>query len=188
VIVNVRSKIFKFALLLGVVIAFSVGMLYYYSSVSVKGPIYDFVYERDSQSILKIFDKDWYWLVEESRETYSAEFMLTKRSRDKNPKNFGTLIIKVAQENDQLAGFVAYYRKSLVRGCLLFLGVADEFKRKGYGKQLAEYAVKDMLSMKMSVIELVTRVNNTRARSLYKKLGFKEVKIEGGFVTYEYWR
>ena len=159
------------------------GLVYYFSGNRV--PVYDFVELRDTQPILEMFDKNWYWLVEASRDEYSPEFMLQNRTPDKNPRNFGKLIIKVLREGDKTAGFVAYYKKSFYEYKLLYLAVGRAFRGKGYGYELAKYALQDMFSRGCRLIKLVTRENNIKARSLYKKLGFTEYLVEDGFAYFK---
>jgi Acetyltransferases len=158
--------------------------LVYKVAYSEKSQITDFVYSRDAESILKIFDIDWYWLVASSKEEYSADFMLKNRTYDKDPANFGKLTIKVLRDNDRLAGFNAYFKKKFYEGFLLYVGVDRDFRGKGYGEKLTKYAVNDMFADGCSVVKLVTRVANTKARSLYKKLGFEETLIDNGYVYY----
>jgi len=178
------SNFLKFLLVLGIFSLFIAGLFYFFAGE--RGPIYDFKYERDAKPILKIFDKDWYWLVASSREDYSADFMLkNKVPPGGGPEKFGELVIKVLLEDGKLAGFVAYHKKKFYEGFLLFLAVDKAFRGKGYGEQLARYAIDDLFEQGCSVIRLVTRTNNTAARKLYKKLGFDEALIEDGFVYFQ---
>ena len=122
--------------------------------------------------------------MEAERDQYSPEFMLKYRTPDKNPRNYRTLIIKVLREGDKTAGFVAYYKLNSFTYKLLYLAVDKDFRGKRYGMRLAKYAIQDMFARGGKIIKLVTRVKNKKARSLYKKLGFKETLIEDGFVYY----
>ena len=141
--------------------------------------------KRDTKPILEIFDKNWYWLIESTREEYSPEFMLEHRTPDRNPKNFGKMKIKILRDRGKLAGFITYYKLSVFRGKLLFVGVSSQFRGKGYGTKLVNYAVNDMFNnMGCSIVELITRTDNVRSRGLYKKLGFSETPLEKGFVQY----
>lgn len=144
----------------------------------------DFEYSRDAKEILNIFDKDWYWLVAASRENYDPEFTFRNKSHDKNPENFGKLVIKVLREKDRLAGFTAYFKQSFFEGYLLYVAVDRDFRGKGYGEILTNYAVKDMYALGCNVIHLVTRTENLKARSLYKKLGFSETAVDQVYAYY----
>jgi len=179
-----KPKFLKYILLFGLVVASIAGLFYFFSGE--KGPIYDFDPAKDTKPILEIFDKDWYWLVANSREEYSPELMLKHRAHDpKNPSSFGKLTIKVARENGKLAGFAAYYKRRFYEGFFLYLAVAREFRGKKYGEKLARYVLKDLFAKGCNVIRLVTRTDNVKARKLYTKLGFNIYKQEPGFVYFE---
>ena len=159
-----------------------------------QGPIYNFNASRDTAAIMDIFNQNWYWLL--ASENSSPAFMIKHRTHDANPLHFGSLHIKVlypekphsAQEaRHKLAGFAAYYMDTPQQGRLLFLAVPHEFRGKGYGKLLAEYAMQQMFEMGATHIALWTRVNNLPAQRIYKELGFKEVFDENGYVFFEYW-
>ncbi len=160
--------------------------IFYYLSVS-RGPIYDFDYARDSQEILNIFERDWYWLVASSREHYSPEFTLKYRTPKRNPLYFGRLRIKVLREGGAFVGFVAYFMETPNLGDLRFLAVNSEFRGKGYGAKLTRYALNDLICMGAKRIQLVTRTNNIPSQKLYKRLGFYETsRDDEGFVYFEY--
>jgi len=182
---NIRkSSYFRLIVITAVCSLCIAGLVYFFSGNRV--PIYDFSPARDMQPVLKIFDKDWYWLVYGvTPEEYSPEFTLKYRTPDRNPLNFGKLIIKVMREGGKTVGFVAYYKKNFYRYKLLYLAVGREFRGKGYGVKLAKYAIQDMFSRGAKVIRLVTRVNNIKSRNLYKKLDFKETITEGDLIYFE---
>ena len=72
-------------------------------------------------------------------------------------------------------------------GWLLFLGVADQFRKRGYGEYLVRYALEQMRQMGLTRVDLVTRVTNYRAQRLYKRIGFNEYKRDShGFVYFLY--
>jgi len=181
-----KSRLLKYIFLITAFLVFSGGLFFYLNRQ--KSNIYDFDYARDAKEILDIFDKDWYWLVAHfTPEEYSADFMLKNRTYEQNPANpanFGKLVIKVAREGNRLAGFTAYFKRRFYEGFVLYLAVARDFRRKGYGKKLMKYAINDLFNQGCSVIRLLTRTDNV-ARKLYEKLGFKLYKEEPGFVYYE---
>ena len=185
-----KSNLFKFAVFTAVFSLFIAGLVYFFP-LTKSEQIVDFNPERDTKPIVQLFDKNWYWLIaacpsEDSsvRDEYSPEFMLKHRTMDKNPANFGKLIIKVLREKNRFAGFTAYFKISFYRGFLQFVAVDSAFRGKGYGEKLTRYAIQDFFNMGIGVVELVTRTNNIKARSLYKKIGFTEDNIEDGFVYY----
>lgn len=159
--------------------------IYQQQSHSTQEIIYDFNATRDTQAIMDIFHQNWYWLL--ASEESSPTFMLKHRTPDANPMHFGSLHIKVLYKENKLAGFTAYYMETPQQGRLLFLAVAHEFRGKGYGKVLAQYAMEQMFIMDATHIALWTRVSNLPAQRIYKELGFKEMFDENGYVFFEYW-
>lgn len=170
-----------------ILLSFGASVFYYYAPQPMfvsNEPISDFQDERDTQDLLKLFEKDRYWLI--SSEDYDPAWALKTRSPNKRDNRyFGKLHIKVLRENGQFLGFVAYYMKNFFLGQLLFLGVNPDFRGKGYAQQLMKYAIEDMKKMGASMITLVTRTSNTSAQSVYKKLGFSVTHEEDGFVYFE---
>ncbi len=175
----------KRGILVSITIAIlSIGILYYVLVPS--GPIYDFVPARDTQEILKIFEDNWYCLIES--EDYSPEFMLENRAPSKDPLYVGSLHIKVLREQDKLAGFTAYYMKKKRLCQLLFLAVSSTFRGKGYGEQLVRYVLEDAINLGADRVQLVTRATNFPAQALYNRIGFTQVRVreDGKFVYFEY--
>ena len=158
---------------------------YVYYVTSNQGPIYDFNPTRDTQAVMEIFNKNWYWLLASPES--SPAFMIKNRTYDTNPLHFGSLHIKVLYIKDKLAGFTAYHLGNPQEGRILFVAVDHEFRGKGYGKVLAEYAMKELFAMGVTHIALWTRVANLPAQRIYKDLGFKEIFDENGYVFFEYW-
>ena len=179
-----KSNLFKFTVLTAAFSAIIAGFIYFYPLAQ---PYYivDFQESRDMQPIVKMFDKDWYWLVAEAtKDEYSPEFMLKHKTMSKNPLDFGKLTIKVLREKDKTAGFTAYCKKSFYKGFILYVAVDRVFRGKGYGEKLTRYAMKDLFNMGVGVIELLTRTTNEKARALYEKLGFTVDRIEDRYVYY----
>jgi ribosomal protein S18 acetylase RimI-like enzyme len=182
----IPQRLKKIILLLSITLAAcgSIGTYVYYTNIN-QGPIYDFNPARDTQPIMDIFNQNWYWLL--ASPDSSPAFMIKHRTHDSNPLHFGSLHIKVLREQDRLAGFAAYFMQNPQEGRLLFLAVDQKFRGKGYGKILAEYAMKELFAMGATHLALWTRVSNLPAQRIYKDLGFKEVFDENGYVFFEYW-
>jgi len=174
---------------IGMIVIFVVLLcgLYGYYCMSEKGPIYEFNSKRDTAAILNLFDKNWYWLI--ANESSSPSFYLKYRTPNENPAYFGKLQVKVMRENNELVGFVAYYKEKPEEEewRLLFLAVDEKFRGKGYGSTLAEYAMQDMIKQGAKKIGLWTRLSNP-AQRIYKRLGFVELYYtEGGYIYFEYY-
>ncbi|HRN78239.1 MAG TPA: GNAT family N-acetyltransferase [Candidatus Dependentiae bacterium] len=188
---KLMKKIIIAASLIGIA-----GVGYYYvqhqskpQQVLEQGPFYTYDEARDLESILKLFQENWYWLIA-SRPDYSreyAEYFFKYRAPTRNPLHAGILQIKVLRVDNQLAGFTAYYKENPQVGILLFLAVDPIFRGKGYGEQLARFAVNDLIAQGAKKIQLVTRTVNFAAQKIYKRLGFQEVyRDDEGYVYFEY--
>ncbi len=147
--------------------------------------LYEFEYARDMQTISNMFDRDWYWLIPGDRDSYSPEDAFRYRAPHQNIRYAGRLAIKVMRQKDQLIGFVAYYMKSPTLGFLNFVVVDPAFRGKRYAEQMVQHAVDDMIKRGAKKITLLTRPSNIRARQVYKRLGFKEVREDDMFVYIE---
>ena len=148
--------------------------------------IVDFSDSRDTDFILNIFDCDWHWLISEYSKGYDPKYTLQYRTSSHRPEDRGNLSIKMGYDGDKPVGFVAYYKKTFYAGYLLFLDVIPEYRAKGWGAKLAKYAVHDLIKRGAQTVGLVTRTTNHAAQKLYKRLGFKEVARDEGFVDFEY--
>lgn len=177
----ISKKIFFGFLLLG--IAITGGVFYYRHAIMAQGPIYEFDEKRDTQAIIDLFKKDYYWLVEGE---YNPAAMLKYRAPSGNPLKKGQMHIKVFRDSNQFAGFVAYYKKFGSEWQLNFIALNDKFRGKGYAQQLMQYAINDMKRMGAKKINLVTRTSNTSAQKLYNRVGFKETYRNEGYVYFDY--
>jgi ribosomal protein S18 acetylase RimI-like enzyme len=180
------QRIKKIVFLLSITLAAcgGIGAYVYYTNIN-QGPIYDFNPTRDTQPMMDIFNQNWYWLLASPES--SPAFMLKHRTYDTNPLHFGLLHIKVLRQEDKLVGFTAYFMENPQEGRILFLAVAHEFRGKGYGKILAQCAMKELFAKGANHLALWTRVSNLPAQRIYKELGFKEAFDENGYVFFEYW-
>lgn len=141
---------------------------------------------RDRAAILSLFDANWHWLVSEYSLGFSPEYMLDHAASSQAPEHVGNLSLYVYRAERKTVGFLAYYLKSPLRGYILFLVVDDAYRGKGYARALMDFGLKKLIDTGVRTIELVTRVSNTPARSLYESSGFVENWRDSGFVHYEY--
>jgi ribosomal protein S18 acetylase RimI-like enzyme len=178
-----RSSLSK--LLLGAAICAAFGGGIYYYGRKPQGPICEYQESRDKAEILALFNSDWYWLT--ASEDYDPVFMLDRHAPNKRDERYyGALKIKVLREQDQFIGFIAYYRKTFSEGFILFVTIKPELRGKHYAEKLMHYAEKDLKSMGVSMIRLVTRTTNHRAQKLYDRLGYGVIERDevGGFVYF----
>lgn len=179
------KKLNKIVLSLGFFVAIGAGV-WYYTGIE-RGPIYEFNYERDAKPILEIFDKDWYWLVADSREHYSPELMLKYRAPKQNRMYEGRMQIKVLRnEQDQFVGFAAYYPKSKDVWFFNFLAIKPEFRGKRYADKLMACALADMKARGAQEIALITRPSNKAAQSVYRRFKFQETFNDGEYIGFTY--
>src|ERR1700677_2085524 len=94
-------------LMLGLSIAAGAGISYYYFGGINQGPIYNYVPDRDTAEMIKIFKQDWYWLSNREWDQARQELILkTSSPNEYEPRYFGKMAIKVLRENDHVVGFV----------------------------------------------------------------------------------
>lgn len=178
---STRRFVTIFALLAGL-LGVAGGAYYYLNRTVVNEGVFDYEPARDRAAILEIFRKNWYWLIAD--DNYSAEYMLDNRaSQQTGPA--GDLILKVYRVQDKTAGFLAYYHKSFYKGYVLFLVVDEEYRKKGYAEKLLRYALAQLKNDGMTIAQLITRIDNIRAQSLYKKVGMHEIWRDHEFVRFE---
>lgn len=156
-----------------------------YYLFSAQEGIYDYNPTTDRAFILDLFKTNWYWLVSEHSVDFSAEYALDNRASSQGETYKNNLTIKVYRVHNKPVGFVAYYKKTFYKGYILFLAIDETQRAQGYGKKLLEYALDGLKKQGSMVAELITRTNNLKAQSLYKKLGFQEFWRNEGFVRFE---
>jgi len=172
-------------LVVGIVFVLGVGIWLYRGTAY---NIYEFDKDRDTQDILVLFKKDWYWLMG-SPAQYDERLVLdylTYRTPEMNPLYAGRMQIKVMRIENKFAGFIAYWRKTANLGKITFLYVQSEMRGKRYGQQLLAYAIDDLKRMGVKRVRLFTRTNNSAAHKLYNRFGFKETSRDGKYVYFEY--
>lgn len=169
----------------GLLLAISLALglsVYYYPSSSSDIQIFDTA--RDTSDIHKIINDNWYWLI--ATPDYSIEHMLTTKSPNtRDPQYHGKLQIHVLRKDDAFIGFTAFYKKNYYLGQVLFIAVEERFRGKRYAQQLLDFAVDELAKQGVTMIHLVTRVDNIRAQALYKRDGFREYNRDDLHVYYE---
>jgi ribosomal protein S18 acetylase RimI-like enzyme len=85
--------------------------------------------------------------------------------------------VAVAADNDQIVGVVALALQiPLIRGYILALAVAGDFRNRGIGTQLLRHAEQRIFRESPNVFMCVTSFNEG-AHRLYKRLGFEQIGI-----------
>lgn len=141
--------------------------------------------ERDIRDVEKTFQDDFYWLT--TRDSYDVRAMLTRRTSEySDPAVNDNMSIYIMRDvlTDAFIGFVTFFRLSFYKGQILFVSVNKAFQGKGYGQKLTEFALDQMKKMGMLKATLFTRLDNTKARKLYERVGFKESSRAGNVGLY----
>jgi len=169
----------------GVLLFCAVGSSYWYYR-HAQTPIRPYEAGRDRAFILDLFKKNWYWLLSDYSPDYDVGFMLDYRTPiQKDTSQAGKLMIYTYLEGGKPVGFVTFYEDDLKIGRVLFLGVSEESRKKGYARKLIAFALDELKKRGMLAIRLYTRTDNTKARKLYEHIGFKEIWTDGAYLIYE---
>jgi ribosomal protein S18 acetylase RimI-like enzyme len=94
-----------------------------------------------------------------------------------DPKFHKTDLVLVAESNSSFVGFIHFSfigGKTILRG----LGVKQEYRNKGLGKQLLSAGIAKLPSA--SAIYLKVKSDNQSALSIYLQNGFIQKKTDGG--------
>lgn len=86
----------------------------------------------------------------------------------------------VAEEDGEIAGYCGV-RNMAGEGEISNVAVAEKYRRKGIGRKLMEYMLKEAPSFGIGDLTLEVRVSNTPAISLYESLGFHKEGVRPGF-------
>jgi len=111
-------------------------------------------------------------------------------AREKNmPLDFKLNNLIVAVEGKSVIGFLCYTSYS-GKMLLVWMGVKRDYQRKGIGKILLDWLIKEAKRLKLHSIEVETLTDEddyepyTRTRKFYyecgfKRIGYKKAKIKG---------
>jgi ribosomal protein S18 acetylase RimI-like enzyme len=147
--------------------------------------IKEYNHEKDFDKILTIIDKNFFWLFSGfSKETAIADITKTfieKKILVKETNKYSDYTIKVLYCDDDLAGFVTYYKFFDQIGRVLFLCVDEKYRRFGFAKKLLENSIEDLFNKNIDKVFLITRLENVKAQNLYKKFGFMETERDENF-------
>jgi ribosomal protein S18 acetylase RimI-like enzyme len=144
--------------------------------------IKEYNHEKDFDKILKIIDDNFFWLFSGfSKEKAIADISKTfieKKILVNETNKYSDYNIQVLHFNNELAGFITYYKFIDKIGRILFLCIDEKYRRFGFAKILLEKAIKDLFENNKDIerIFLLTRLENIKAQNLYKKFGFIETE------------
>ena len=86
----------------------------------------------------------------------------------------------VAEEDGEIAGYCGV-RNMAGEGEISNVAVEEKFRRRGIGRKLMEYMLKEAPSFGIGDLTLEVRVSNAPAISLYESLGFHKEGVRPGF-------
>lgn len=87
-------------------------------------------------------------------------------------------IFIICKENDEIIGFIAYYVN--IEGQFVYITqiwVSDHHQRKGIGSIMLEQLIKKVPTV-VDKVQLEVRMNNEKASSFYRKVGFLPIREE----------
>lgn len=87
----------------------------------------------------------------------------------------------VAQQDNIVVGYIIFWIRYEDEGHIISIAVDKNYRRKGVGEELVNYAVDIFKKCNVKEIKLEVRVGNAGARKFYTELGFKEKKIFEGY-------
>ncbi len=151
--------------------------------VAQQGLIRGYESSRDRADIITYFEKNRYWMT--ANPESNIAFQLDYKAPNRSPLYLGKMVIKVMREAGQFVGFAAYYKKTLTKAFLLYIGIKEEFRGKGYATKFITYVLTDLKSMGAITVNLVTRTNNFSAQKLYNRTNFTETSRDDGFVCFQ---
>ena len=82
----------------------------------------------------------------------------------------------LATDEEKIVGYIGYWNV-LNEGNITNIAVLPEYRRQKIASKLLEYAIKNAISKKLSLLTLEVRKSNEPAKNLYAKFGFKPLGI-----------
>lgn len=78
----------------------------------------------------------------------------------------------LCDSQDTIVGFITYFGTTYHDGFIYFVAVRQDMRGKGYGSQLLRHAIDNLLSRKLTPIELTCLTTNP-AKKQYERIGFE---------------
>jgi ribosomal-protein-alanine N-acetyltransferase len=92
----------------------------------------------------------------------------------------------IAANGRKIAGFVAAGTEDTgteIYGHIMNIAVADAYRRRGIGRMLVRRVEHEFLLQGASGVQLEVRSSNAGARQFYRKLGYEQVLLIGGYYS-----
>ena len=84
----------------------------------------------------------------------------------------------VASSADGVVGFISCKRITANVGRIGLVGIRDDMRNRGFGKNLIRVAIVWALEKNLRSLEVVTQGRNVPAQRLYQRCGFTSIKTE----------
>lgn len=148
-----------------------------------RSSIRPFNQDKDFISLTKLINANKFFLSE--NPNFPTEKFLLWRAPAFDPSKKGQARLEVIEVDGVTAGFISFYRKSLYEGYIWLLAVDSAFRSQGLGKQLMQFAEKELKKQGVRYIRISTRTINKPALKLYKNLGYvtEELYEERGMIN-----
>jgi ribosomal protein S18 acetylase RimI-like enzyme len=163
-----------------------IGALFWWYSAGVQqGPASVFNPSRDLKQMVDLFEKNREWMT---YQKYSdpAFLFVNKTPSYRDPRLMGRMETQVLRDGPDLIGYACYYIDLEGNGKILFVVVDEKYRGKRYAQQLVNLAFDYFRNHKVPYVYLATRLDNTRARSAYMRMGFFETERDDTYITYGY--
>ena len=89
------------------------------------------------------------------------------------------------EKNIIIAFCIAEYDKAEEKICISYLCVKPEYQKKGYGKSLLTFCIKNCINKGYTKFYLYVAVTNENAIKLYEKLGFYKDRFVKNYYPYD---
>ncbi|MBY0109733.1 MAG: GNAT family N-acetyltransferase [Candidatus Babeliaceae bacterium] len=154
-----------------------------WNSNRTKDGLYLYDAKMDRSFMLKHFAQDRFWLVADESYMYDPVDTLDTgiHSFVKKPVTF-----YIYYKAGKPVGFISYYYEYPFFGKIQFVDVDEKYHRQGIAKKMILSVLERMKKEGVRSVEIVTRLINTPALTLYEKLGFKRSHDDGKYVHLEY--
>lgn len=83
----------------------------------------------------------------------------------------------VAQQDNIVVGYIIFWIRYEDEGHIISLAVDKNYRRKGIGAELVNYAITIFKKCNVREIKLEVRIGNRGARKFYKKMDFNEKEV-----------
>ena len=133
---------------------------------------------EDLPEILRIekesFERPWYEEI----------FKMMLENSNLRQTNKASHNFYVCEKENKVIGYIIWEREYFYKknkdilhpiGHIINFCVKPEERRKGYGKKIIEFSFKKMIEDELNYCYLEVRENNSSARSLYERLGMRQV-------------